>query len=692
MSVISELRRRQVFRAAAWYGGLAWLAIEVADTVFPRFGLPEWSVRAVIVAAILGLPLALALAWSFDLSRLGLRRELPTARDVRDQLAVAAAAPAAPLWRIPSFWIALALGAGLAVSAQQAWLKLVRPAFGERPGIAVLPFANLSPDPANAYFADGLHEEILATLARVSGLRVISRTSVVKYRDSDLGLREIAKALDVPLILEGSVRREGENLRLTLQLIDGRTDEHLWAETYDRKFENALHLQRTVAQQLVAAIGAQLTPTEDRLIERSAPTDPVAYAYYLQALAHWSQLNDLAELQLVEGLLDRAIELDPDFALGHALRAKVRVWIVSTTEGPHVAAAAQGARFDIERALELQPELPEALAARASYTTYVEHDAAGALPDLQRALELAPNDPDTHGFTGLALRRLGRFDEAIGHFREAARLMPAEPGYAIRVFETLDGLGRYAEAEQESRQFAQRFPSHAGVELARLRIHFMATGETTGWRAAYDRVAPRLQGPQRTWHFQYLSLATGDLAGLAAYLETADPSAFESASARDAELALTYAALGDAESARPHLESLVQEMARAPQHGVALREGAVALVLLGRRDEALRAAGEAIRLTPETSDAVNGPMTALWRAWVLIRVGGDHAEEGYAELQRVLGAFTAQPRDFSIHQLGVMLRDDPRAQQIITGAIAVQDTRRETPPVTPQVPATVRSQ
>ena len=177
------------------------------------------------------------------------------------------------------------LGIGLTLSAQQAWQRLVRPAFGERPGLAVLPFANLSPDPENAYFADGLHEEILAALARAGGLRVISRTSVQAYRDPKRNLREIADALDVSLILEGSVRRVGDDVRLTVQLIDGRTDGHLWTETYDRKVEDALQLQRTVALQVVSELGASLSPTERRLIEHASPSVPEAYDRYLHALA-----------------------------------------------------------------------------------------------------------------------------------------------------------------------------------------------------------------------------------------------------------------------------------------------------------------------------------------------------------------------------------------------------------------------
>jgi TolB-like protein len=681
MSLISEMRRRQVFRAAAWYGGLAWLAVEVANTVFPQFGLPGWSVRAVVVAAVLGLPVALALAWWFDLSAMGLRRETGGAPSGHGAVGApalpadgAASKPlAAPLWRIPSFWIALLLGAGLAVSAQQAWQRLIRPGFGDRPGIAVLPFANLSPDPANAFFADGLHEEILATLARASGLRVISRTSVQQYRDPQRNLRAIADALGVSLILEGSVRREGDDLRLTLQLIDGHTDAHLWAETYDRKFENALTLQRTVAQQIVAAIGAKLTPTEDRLIERAAPTVPDAYAYYLQALSHWNPMAAESELRTAEGVLTRALELDPAFALGYALRARVRVWLGTTTEGPGVDGDRQGAWLDIEQALELQPELPEALAARASYITYVERDPVRALPDVDKALTLAPNDADTQDIAGLTKRRLGRFDEAIAHFQEAARLMPAKPQHALRAFETLDGLGRYDEADREREPFMRRFPSwRAPAELAGFRLRFMMTGDTDGWRAMFERHESRMEPWMRTFQLKQLSLATGDLTGYIAYVEEADSSELEGPSDREVELAWGYAALGDLERARPHLQWLVDEMARSTD-AVSFSEGAISLLLLGRPDEAIRAADEAARQAPESRDAVNGPTVAVQRAWVLIRAGGDRAEEGYAELHRLLGAFRVQPRAFAIDPLGVMLRDDERAERIIREAVERQD-------------------
>jgi TolB-like protein/Tfp pilus assembly protein PilF len=653
MSFVSELRRRQVFRTAAWYGGFAWFAIEVANTVFPQFGLPGWSVRAVIVAAVLGMPIALALAWSFDMTRAGLRRE-------DEPAPTAVATGRAAVWRIPSFWIALALGAGLAVSAEQAWQRLVRPSPGERPAIAVLPFANLSPDPENAYFADGLHEEILTTLARAGGLRVISRTSVQQYRDQARNLKEIADALDVDLILEGSVRRAGDDVRLTLQLIDGRTDEHLWADTYDRKFRDVLQLQKTVAEQVVAAIGATLSPAEQQLIKRVAPTVPAAYDLYLHALALTNQYGTQAEQRVVLDLLDRSIELDPGFAPALALRAKTRVWFYASIADDD-RDLVEGARTDIERALALEPDLPEALAARGLYHTYVSRDPERALIDLTRALSLAPSDADTHNAAGLTLRRLGRFDEAIDHFDEAARLTPGEDRYLFRAFQTRLATGRLEEAERERQAYAKRFPEHPGARLVKYFIRFLATGETDGWRGEYERLAATISEGERIFHGERMLTAIGDLKGLATLFESAP---VEDPERSDLKLALVYLALGDRRRAQPYLETAAADASTSPDDSATLAEAAVALELLGRTSEAVRLADRAVQLTPERRDAVNGPTIAMQRAWVLIH-SGVRADEGYAELDRVLGSMDLQPRQVAASPLWLLLRDDERAQQII---------------------------
>ena len=399
-------------------------------------------------------PLALALAWWFDLSALGIRRETGVVPAPSDRAGIPSPPSAVPLWRIPSFWIALAIAVGLTVSAQQAWQRLIRPAFGERPGLAVLPFANLSPDPANAYFADGLHEEILAALARAGGLRVISRTPAEEYRDPRRNLREIADALDVTLILEGSVRRVGDDVRLTVQLIDGRTNEHLWTETYDRRVEDALQLQRMVALQ-ISELGASLSPTERRLIEHASPSVPEAYDRYLRALALYA--TEGGGPGGIEQRLNETLDLDPSFALAYALRAKTRVQMSGGSGDDNDARDRlnEAARADIERALALQPDLPEALAARGLYHTYVSIDPERGLADLLRALSIAPNDADSHGIAGMTLRRLGRFDEALDTQR-AAELTPGRFGGGLGwggwAAATLTMLGRYDEADRAWRE------------------------------------------------------------------------------------------------------------------------------------------------------------------------------------------------------------------------------------------------
>jgi adenylate cyclase len=672
--LVSELRRRQVFRAAAWYGGLAWLAVEVANTVFPQFGLPGWSVRAVIVAALLGLPVALALAWWFDLSALGLRREVAAPVQVlHGDPASVGAALTAPLWRVPSFWIALALGIGLTLSAQQAWQQLVRPAFGERPGLAVLPFANLSPDPADAWFADGLHEEILATLARAGGLRVISRTSVQPYRDPKRNnLREIARALDVALILEGSIRKVGDDVRLTVQLIDGRSDEHLWAETYDRAFEDALQLQKTVALRVVSELGAKLSSRERRGVELSSPSVPEAYEHYLRGLALYNEEGEPSE---IERLLTEALEAEPGFALAYALRSKVRIQMFRDAPGKpeeaSVARLAAGARADFERALALQPELPAALVARGLYQLWIgpaDSDLNRPLEDLTRALEISPNDADSHWTVAVALRRLGRFDEALAHFEQAAALTPGLTTYAGGALQTLLFTGRLDEAERERRNLFARYPTERWLEAARHTIRFLDSGDMAGWREAVNRIAPLTDASMAANMTRRMLIGTGDLAGLIE-LYTGESAATAPCCA-DYTLGVTYTALGDGPRARPHLLAAASAR-RDSSSGQEKAQGAVALALLGEPAEAVLVADEAARDLPEARDRVNGPGVAMTRAWVLIKTQ-ERAEEGYAEFERLLGAWDLSPRWVAALPEWRLLGNDPRVQQILRGAISKQ--------------------
>jgi adenylate cyclase len=664
MSFVSELRRRQVFRTAAWYGGLAWLAVEIANTVFPQFGLPDWSVRAVIVVVVLGLPIAIILAWSFDLTATGARRE-DSASAATGTLPV----PAMPFWRIPSLWLSLALGAGLALSVQQAWRHLVRPDLDERPALAVLPFANLSPDPANAYFADGLHEEILATFARTRSLRVISRTSVQEYRDAQRNLKEIAEALDVALILEGSVRRDGDDLRLTLQLIDGRTDEQLWAETYDRKFQDALTLQRTVAEQVVVAIGGTLSPAERDVAEQAAPSSPDAWDRYVHALALYrANWNTAEESARIEALLTEAIALDPHFALAYAIRANARIWRIASEPGTPEQQAAASA--DVERALELQPGLPDALAARGLYQTYVALNPERAIEDLRRAMAVAPNDVHAQFAAGLTLRRLGRFDEAIMHFERATSLSPTQWQLHLEHALMYARIGRHAEADRALEAMLNRFPALNAPRLLRYFNRFLATGSTAGWRDEFERLSQPGPGtsPRGGFNHYMLLTATGDLAGQIELFEQIRAGQVEDpgvgGEAMTVRLALAHLNAGQPDRAQPYLLEVASSNESAAADPYSLEDRAIALELLGQSDAAVRAADAAVEARPISRDALNGAQAAMTRAWVLIH-SGIRADEGYAELERLVGTIDQQPRWVAASLPWMLLRDDQRAQQII---------------------------
>jgi tetratricopeptide (TPR) repeat protein len=221
----------------------------------------------------------------------------------------------------------------------------------------------------------------------------------------------------------------------------------------------------------------------------SAPTSPEAYEFYLHALSRWNQFALEPELRLLIGLLDRTIELDPEFALAYALRAKARVWLASTYEGNH-APIADAARADVEHALGLEPELPEALAARGLYFTYVIRDPAAGLEDLMRSIALAPNDPDTHNAAGLTLRRLGRFDAALEQFRAAMELAPKEPSFGFRAHETLANLGRIDEAREVSQALQRRFPDLPYTYFHPYWYRCLQGGDLTGWREEIERWAP----------------------------------------------------------------------------------------------------------------------------------------------------------------------------------------------------------
>src|SRR3954470_1964052 len=307
-----EIKRRKVYRVAVAYAVVAGGAIQLASAVFPAWDLPAWALRLVIVLLLIGFPISLILAWAFDVTPEGIRAT-PTA-------------PTAPRRRRN---VVALVAVGIIVSAAAGFFLLPR-ASARRidKSIAVLPFENFSDDKENAYFADGIQDDILTNLSKIGDLKVISRTSVMGYRGKTANVREIGKALGVSALLEGSIRREGNKVRVNVQLINATNDEHIWASNYDRDLTDVFAIQTDLAKEIADALQAKLSPSEKAQLEKKHTQSPEAYLAFMQAHEIMNRPDKLRTDSLkAEGLLERATQLDPVFAMAFAHLGGINNWI-----------------------------------------------------------------------------------------------------------------------------------------------------------------------------------------------------------------------------------------------------------------------------------------------------------------------------------------------------------------------------
>ena len=476
-SFVIELRRRRVFRAAALYGAVAWLLIQVAATTFPLFDLPAWTVRGVVVLCVAGFPVALLLAWAFDLRP----ERAPTTEASSD---TGAASP----WRSGSLWLGLAAGVLLGVGAYRGWQEFGAPT--QRPGIAVLAFDVLGEE-RNVAFAGGLHEAVLGELAAISGLRVISRTSVLRFTEAKPDIREVGRVLDVAYVLEGSVQRDGRRLRVHAQLIDAKANDHVWSQTYDRESDDVFGVQSALAKDIAGRLRVSLLPAEVARAEQPPSGNPKAYDAYLRGIVAFTNY-DLSDgdpppmdgLRAAIAAFDEAVHLDPAMALAYAehSRALTRLWWDhrdETDSDPRPAALAAA-----QKALQLAPNSGEAHRALGVYYYWGHLDYARAEAELTRARVLLPNDASTAKMLAYVRRRQGRFDEASALFIEAFHLDPMD--------RSLRGLARiepyqdrrYQVASEVTDDILNRFPDKPLLNWLNIMIGFCRDGDTSALREA----------------------------------------------------------------------------------------------------------------------------------------------------------------------------------------------------------------
>src|SRR5713226_1369395 len=404
-----EVQRRKVYRVAAAYIIAAGFIIQIGSAVFPAWELPNWTFRLVIVLLLLGFPIALILAWAYDITAQGVRAT-PTIAGPRSH-------------RRRN--IIMLVASGVIISAA-AWFFLLPRVSAHKidKSIAVLPFESLSDEKENAYFADGIQDDVLTNLSKIGDLKVISRTSVMPYRGKTQNLREIGKTLGVSNILEGSVRRSGNRVRVNVQLIDATTDEHLWASDYDRDLTDVFAIQTDLAQKITEALQAKLSPSERAQIERKPTENGEAYLAFVQAHNLQNAVEDLGKLKQSEQLYARAIELDPKFALALACYSQLESWIFHTFDPTQERREKAGTLA--ERALQLQPDLPETHLALGFSYYYGDNNYDAALREFEIARQGLPNESDAYLAIGAIQRRQGKWAESTANLEKAVSLNPKD--------------------------------------------------------------------------------------------------------------------------------------------------------------------------------------------------------------------------------------------------------------------------
>jgi len=450
----AELKRRNVYKVAVAYAVVAWLLMQVASQIFPFFEIPNWAVRLVVLLLVIGFPIALIIAWAFEVTPEGIKRT--EAADAAGQRSRGGA------------WIYIVLiGAALSVGlffVGRYTAGRATPRHGEAatavPGksIAVLPLLNESGDPRDEYFSDGLSEELIAALAQINGLKVIGRSSSFRFKDRHEEPKAIGEKLGVSTLLEGTVRKQDDRVRIVAELINAADGIELWTRTFDRELKDIFAVQEEIARAVAESLKVTLLGSQDRPAQRGAPSNVEAHNAYLQGHFHFQRRN-LEDYRKAVGYFDQAIQLDPDYALACAERSEAWTFIGDLT-GQREPAWSK-ARSDAERAVAIAPALAEARAALGWVRFFVDWKFAEGLSDLKRAKELSPSNPTANDLLARVILYLGRLDEAERQARHAVELDPLSVIAQGNLARVLLFAGKLDEADAAARKAAELQPTSA---------------------------------------------------------------------------------------------------------------------------------------------------------------------------------------------------------------------------------------
>jgi TolB-like protein/tetratricopeptide (TPR) repeat protein len=489
MGLISELKRRNVFRMAGLYLVACWLIIQVANNILPVFEVPTWVLKTLIIVLAIGLLPVIALSWAFEFTPEGLKRDAevdagsPEARNTArrlNHLLIGVLVLAVTYFAVDKFIIGRAPESPVVAAVQKAAAQQ------ERPSIAVLPFDNRSAVAEDAFFVDGMHDDILTQLSKISGLKVISRTSVEAFRDSKLPLREIARKLGVKTILEGGVQRGGNRVRINIQLIDAETDAHLWAETYDRELtaENIFAIQSEVTAAITGSLKTQLSPVEKARIADIPTTSLPAWEAYQLGRQRMAKRNSEALSDAI-GFYRKAIALDPKFTLAHVGLADA-ILLEINYSGTDLVESTGKAEQSIATAMRLDPNSAEAWTTAASIDSYRQQFAASEAK-FRKAIALNPNYATAYHWFGSMLFSAGRIDESIANVRKALELDPLSAIINADLAGKYEQVGRFDEAIARYQRVIEIDPAMALPYYNKALVSAYASGDFVSAPAALDK-------------------------------------------------------------------------------------------------------------------------------------------------------------------------------------------------------------
>ena len=651
-----ELQRRKVYRVAAAYIVVAGFLIQIASAAFPAWELPNWSLRLVITMLLIGFPIALIFAWAFDVTPQGIQVTPKVAGAHRRRNLI------------------LLIAGGVIASLAAGFFLLPR-ASARRidKSIAVLPFQNLSDEKENAYFADGMQDDILTNLSKIGDLKVISRMSVMSYRGAGVrNAREIGKALGVATLLEGSVSRIGNRVRVNVQLINANNDEHIWAENYDRDLTDVFAIQTDLAQKIAAALEARLSPNEKARLDHRPTQNPDAYLLFVQAHDYANRVDMFHDMsEKAEPLFEQAIKLDPSFAAAFAGLSMVESWIYHSFDP--VPGRREKARSNAEEAVRLQPDLPEAHLALGFSYYYGERNYERALDEFEIARRGLPNESQAYLAIGSIQRRQGKWEESNANLEKAASLDPKNTSVLVNLCFSYVAQRKFEAADKLLDRAIAASPQWFQPRALKGFMAILWKGDLSAAEKVFSSTSPETDANGViTWARAWLLTLERKLPEALQVLEQFRGETLFTNTTAPCPKAFVQGKIhllqGDKIKSQPEFEQarLVSEklLREAPEDSARHGQHGVILAALGQKQAAIAEGKRAVELLPESQDALDGPQATATLAQIYVWT--DEFDEAF----RLLDHLFTVPSNLTVAMLKLdpdwdPLRQDPRYQVLI---------------------------